>query len=206
MATSQDDFIPWIKYPDLTLERLVALKELLCTVRSDAVGLHEPSVGDGPWGLGCRVYERTCHAIVKAAEKLDWLKVLPDKEKKLRFTFAIGETPMRFYHGGATDPPSRYLIGSYAEIHHRQHPLEFGVPIDTILRLAVETDSTGCVSNVSVVEMDMDRTITGTYVIPSKSKLTIPLQTPSVDLPPPVISPLEKEGDKKREARDASGE
>jgi len=145
-----DFFKPWLKYPELTPERLSMVAALIREVRDHAALLRDPASGDRPWGFGCRAYERTCFAIEEAAKRNPWLTILPDKEKPLRFTFSIGHVPMRFYHGAPDDPPNRYLAVSYMEIHQRQQALDFGlqIPKDGILRIAVETDSNGRASCV----------------------------------------------------------
>lgn len=206
-----NDLIPWSRYPELTKERLATLASVIRGARESAVLRHDPSAGDGPWGLGCCAYERMCFAIEKASQAHSWLKVLPDPEKQLRFTFAVGHIPFRIYRGQPGEPPSRYLTTSYAEIRHRQRALEFGhpIPIDGILRIAVETDDTGRASTISVVEMDEERQITGSYIIPSETQPgVIPLRLKPIDTAPPKLEPLKKteESSERKEQGDASGQ
>ncbi len=99
-----DEFIPWKKYPELTQERLATVAALIRAVRENAAGLHDPKAGDGAWGLGCRAYERMCFAIEKACETHSWLTIVPEKEKPLRFTFAIGHVPFRILSRRAWRP------------------------------------------------------------------------------------------------------
>ena len=190
-----NDFIPWSRYPELTNERLTTLASVIRSAREGAVRRHDPHAGDGPWGLGCSAYERTCFAIEKASQAHSWLEVLPDPEKHLRFTFAIGRIPFRIYRGEPSDPPSRYLATSYAEIRHRQYVLDLGlaIPLDGILRIAVETDETGRASMISVVELNEARKITGSYTIPSEvQRRVIPLRPKAIDTPAPRLEPLKK--------------
>src|SRR5580698_7138157 len=60
-------FEPWKKYPSLAPERLTIFANLISDVRHQAVLAHEPGVGDTNWGLGTRVYERTCFGLETAA-------------------------------------------------------------------------------------------------------------------------------------------
>jgi hypothetical protein len=199
------DFEPWTRYAPLTQGRLSLVANMIRDVRRETVLLHEPTNGDSEWSLGCRVYSRTCHVLRVAAQEYSWLTILED-EKPLRFGFAIGSIPFRFYRGEADDPPSHYLMTTYAELHQQQLALELGVVLlkDQILRLAVETDATRQVSNVTLVEMDEAKSLTGTYNIPFDIELrnVTPLQSKGVDLPPLTLEPLKK-AEENREKRDA---
>ncbi len=196
----------------MTRERLCSLGSIIRTTREGAVERHDPKAGDGPWGLGCSAYERTFFALKAACAKYPWLTVTQDPAKPLRFAFAIGHVPFRIYSGGAEQPPSKYLSTTYVELHEIQLALDLGVivPPDGILRIAVETDETGLVSRISVVQIDEAQHITGIYVIPpdeAESSSTVPMQTPPVDLPPPVIAALPKidEGKKRKAQNDSEG-
>jgi hypothetical protein len=183
-----DTFDPWTKYPPLEKGRLTAIAKILQTVRHEAVLLHEPGAGDNEWSLGCRVYARECHAVRIAAEKYSWLTILPEAEP-LRFTFAIGTIPIRFYR-------------TFAELHQQQLALQIdGLRlVDRVLRLAVEIDATGEVENVILVELDTAGNVTETYRISldgDAGKVT-PLQPKPVELGPPQIQPLASDG---REAK-----
>ena len=199
------DFEPWTRYAPLTQARLSTVANMIRDVRRETVLLHEPTNGDSEWSLGCRVYSRTCHVLRVAAREYSWLTILED-DKLLRFAFAIGSIPIRFYHGEADDPPNHYLMTTYAELHQQQLALELGMVLlkDQILRLAVETDATRQVSNVTLVEMDEAKSLTGTYNIPFDIELgnVTPLQSKGVDLPPLTLEPLKKDAEK-REKRDA---
>ena len=197
-------FEPWIKYPPLTSDRLEVIAELIRSVRHEALGLHEPVAGDNEWSLGCRVYVRTCHALREAAKERTWLSIVREEEN-LRFTFAIGSIPFRFYHGEAGAPPGRYLIATYGEIHQRQMALKLdGMPsIDGVLRLAVETGATGEVVAVTLVEMDESHTVTETYAVPldGDASRVVPMQAKAVSLPPPEIEVITPVGEKKAQRK-----
>ena len=89
-------FDPWTRYPPLTKERLSIVANTIRDVRREAVTLHDLAAGDNEWSLGCRVYARTCHALTLAADRHEWLTILPEDEKPLRFAFAIGSVPSAF--------------------------------------------------------------------------------------------------------------
>lgn len=200
-----DTFGPWSKYPPLEEERLIVIANILRTVRHEAVLLHEPGVGDNAWSLGCRVYVRECHAVRAAAQKYPWLKIL-DEAEPLRFTFAIGTIPVRFYTGEAEGAPGRYLERTHAEVHQQQ--LAFQIDglrlIDSVLRLAVETDTNGEVENVFLVEMDTAGNVTESYRIPLNGQAAnvTPLQPKPVELGPPQVEPLAAE---ETEAKENNG-
>jgi hypothetical protein len=209
MLVSMNNFEPWTKYPDLTIDRLSALANVIRDVRRDAVRLHDPANGDTEWSLGCRVYTRTCHAIRLAATRYPWLKILPEAEL-LRFSFAVGSVTFRFYRGTPDDPPEPYLITTYGELHHRQMLLQMeGLPpVDKTLRLAVEVDrGTRQVSGVSFVEMDDASNITETFAIPFDVEpgSVIPMQVQPVNLPPPTIEPL-KTAEESRQGKSGQAE
>ncbi len=198
-----DTFEPWSKYPPLEKARLSAIAKILQIVRHEAVLLHEPGAGDNEWSLGCRVYARECHAVRAAAEKHSWLTILHEEDKPLRFTFAIGTVPIRFYRGGASDAPGHYVERTFAELHQQQLAFQIdGLRIlDCILRLAVEIDATGEVENVILVEMDAPGNVTETYRVPldgETGKVT-PLQPRPVELGPPQVEPLVEEDEAKKE-------
>lgn len=195
------NFEPWVKYPPLLRERLSTLACIIRDSRQQTVALHEPVSGDNEWSLGCRVYARTTHGLKQAAEKFDWLTILPEDEKPLRFTFAIGSVPIRFYRGEAGDPPGHYISVTYAELYQQQLAFQIdGIRLlDQILRLAVEVDKSREVSGVFVVEMDKQGSVMETYKIPFELEggNILPLQHKPIDVAPPQVEALKKPGEKK---------
>ncbi|HEV2491545.1 MAG TPA: hypothetical protein VG204_00575 [Terriglobia bacterium] len=199
-----NNFEPWTKYPDLTLDRLSALANIIRSVWHDTTQLHDTAGGDTNWSLGCRVYVRTCHAIREASKTRPWLTILPELER-LRFSFAVGSVPFRFFRGNADEPPERYLIITPGELHHRQLSLEGMRRFDSVLRLAVEVDrATREVLSVNLVEMDDAGNITDTYAIPfviAPADVT-PMQVKPVDLAAPIVEPLKTpEQEKQKEKK-----
>ena len=183
-------FEPWVKYPPLQHERLSEIASIIRKARRGALLLHDAAEGDNAWSLGCRMYVRTCHALKVAAARLDWLTIVPEAQA-LRFTFAIGSVPLRFYKGPADETPNRYLETTYAELNQQQMAFEFeGLPcLDRVVRIAVETDVSGDVSQVSLVELEEFGTITGLYrisLVKTVNKVKS-LQARAVTLPAPTI-------------------
>jgi len=203
-----DTFEPWVAYPPLTQIRLSTIATLLRDVRQETVDKHESTDGDSEWSLGCRVYSRSCFAITQAAANYDWLRILNEREV-LRFTFAIGNTPLRFYKGNADDPPGKYMETTFAELNQQQLTLEIdGISLrNVVLRLAVETDEARLASRVILVEMDESGSITNTYEIPFdvEGSNVVPLVVPPVSLPP-VGLPTTEEAEKEVRNRDVSSQ
>jgi hypothetical protein len=191
------EFKPWIKYPSVTQERLALIASIIRRVRSETVALHDPGHGDNAWSLGCRIYTRTCFAIRAVAKDYPWLTILHESED-LRFSFAFGEVPVRFYTGDADNPPDRYVHATFGELQHLQAvlPIEGIRSIDNVLRLAVEPDNDRKVLSVTLVEMDQSGQPTEKYTIPFEltdgSNITS-LQAKPIDLPPPAVKPIKNE-------------
>jgi hypothetical protein len=191
-----EPFEPWEKYPDLVEDRLSVVAEIIRRVRHEAVLVHEEPKGDSNWGLGCRVYERTCHALRTEAPLYPaWFSILPEL-KPLQFSFAVGSVPFRFYRGTPNDPPNRYSFYSFGELHHQQYclALEGLRPPDNFLRIAVETSPVTLeVTTISVVEVDTAGNAINVYQIPTTQRLAtvVPItQAKPVELAPPQIEPL----------------
>ena len=203
-----DTFEPWVAYPPLTQIRLSTIATLLRDVRQETVDKHESTDGDSEWSLGCRIYSRSCFAITQAAANYDWLRILNEREV-LRFTFAIGNTPLRFYKGNADDPPGKYMETTFAELNQQQLTLEIdGISLrNVVLRLAVETDEARLASRVILVEMNESGSITNTYEIPFdvEGSNVVPLVVPPVSLPP-VGLPTTEEAEKEVRNRDVSSQ
>jgi hypothetical protein len=182
-------FEPWIAYPPLTEDRLSAIATILRDVRERTVSKHEAEDGDSEWSL-------------------DWLTILPELEK-LRFSFAIGSIPFRFYKGTADDPPGKYIETTFGELRQQQLSLEIdGVSLrNVVLRLAIETNAARLASRVILVEMNESGTITNTYEIPfdAEGSNVVPLVVPPVSLPP-VGLPTTEEAEQEARNRDVSSQ
>jgi hypothetical protein len=188
-----NSFLPWNAYPSVTAERLSIVADKLRRARNDTLKLYDPIGGDTPWSHGCRAHVRQIKAVLDAAKEYDWLTVLPDEEA-LRFTFAIGGMPIRFYRGAPAEIPEHHLHRTFAEIRQLQLVLIPEVrKTAKILRMAIELDAEGNASEISLVELDVLGKPLNTYLIPqmvTKSNV-IPAQTQAIELPPLHPEPLE---------------
>jgi len=186
------DCKPWDAHSELKEDRLVFLASLIKQVRHDALPFHEPSKGDTNWGLGCRVHERTCHAIKEASNNQPWLDVI---DSSLHFVFSVGGVPIRFYRGEAENPNPRHLNRRYSEIEAQQLAFEFHLEDRQWLwRMAIETDFDGEVFRIVMVQVSEGGDVKNIWTIPLTGK--VPIITPihkrqreGVDLEPPVIAP-----------------
>jgi hypothetical protein len=102
---------PWLMNPDLTQDRIKVIADLICTVRSEVIELHDAVQGDTRLCLGIRAYERARTRIINLAKSnvYPWLSILTEKG---RFTFKIGGTPVRFTRNSPEHLPSNKLIVS----------------------------------------------------------------------------------------------
>jgi hypothetical protein len=199
-----NDFRPTTKYPALTDERLSLIAETLQDVRNKALILYDPLNGDGPWGLGTRVYERSCFRVKQLSLQHSWLTVI-EEEPKPRFTFAIEGLPVRFYKGSPEDPPSNYLVTTYGELLQRQLFPDLR-PLDKILRIAIETNPEGRVSSAKLVELDEAGEATGVYEIPfgAARSNVVPLETKAIHLEAVTVEPIaleKQQAEKKTQAK-----
>jgi hypothetical protein len=187
-----NDCKPWEAHKELQEDRLVFLANAITQVRHEALLVHEPSKGDTNWGLGCRVHERTCHAIKDVSNDQPWLDVI---DPSLHFVFSIGGVPIRFYRGEAESPNPRQLNRRYPEIEAQQLAFEYGLDArEWLWRMAIETDFDGEVMRIVMVQVTEGGDIKNMWTIPLTSN--VPIVTPmhhrqreGVDLEPPVIAP-----------------
>jgi hypothetical protein len=190
-------FEPWKTYPSLTLERLSQIASIMRDVRNSTADLHDPAGGDNSWSLGCRVYARTLARLRDEALVLKWLRILPETQA-LRFTFAIGNTPIKFFKGAADDVPSRSLIQSYSELRQMRLAFEFEkAPSNLMVRFAIETDSFGATSSITLVEVDDEGTARRIYQIPLRGTNVVTLQPKPISIAPPMVRVKKEEKEKK---------
>ncbi len=194
------DCRPWDVHCQLQEDRLIFLANLAKLVRHEAILVHEPSKGDTNWGLGCRVHERTCHAIKEASDHQPWLDVI---DPSLHFVFSVGGVPIRFYRGEAENPNPRYLSRRYPEIEAQQLAFEFDLEDrEWLWRLAIETDIDGEVMRIVMVQVSEGGDIKNMWTIPLTDNVPniAPIhqrQRDGVDLEPPVIVPRHIDTSKK---------
>jgi hypothetical protein len=185
---------PWIENPSLGQDRLVLVAEAIRRGRESAIEDYKPGLGDDAWSLGCLAYRRTCHRIRELSTTESWLRILPENEA-LRFTFAIDQTPIRFYVGDPDDIPTRYKAPSPAEVRQLELALQIeGRTVrDEVLRLAIIKGIGGEADRVVLAQHDDEgRPIWG-YEIPNgrtTASNVVPMQKDPAVIPPPTIIPL----------------
>ncbi len=102
---------PWTLNPDLNEERIVEIANFIAEVRGEVIDLHDDTLGDTRLSLGMRAYECCRSRIISEANSgtWPWLSILTPNG---RFTFLIGETPVRFVRNDPEQLPSDKLIPS----------------------------------------------------------------------------------------------
>lgn len=174
---------PWELNPDLEEEKLIEVASLIAEVRSEVVELHDEELGDTNQSLGFRAYECCRSRIAQAATESTYLKILTYEG---RFTFAIGNTPVRFFRGVPTNIEERRLIKSI-EAASQLSLLEVTFDIaDINWWFAVEVDEFKLADKVSFVGFDSIGQQVCLWEVPLQD--TIPLLH-SVDLiaKPPAV-------------------
>jgi hypothetical protein len=106
------DEMPWELNSDLTNDRIIDIASLIAKKRSEVIELHDEILGDTPRCLGMRCYECCRTEINQVADSKIWpwlFKLTPEG----RFTFRIGDTPVRFSRNDPKDLPNRKLVTSF---------------------------------------------------------------------------------------------
>lgn len=195
---------PWEYYPDLSADRLIEIADILRSTRAAVLELHDETMGDDNWSLGCRVYACTKNRIIEAAydsnTTMEWLSIV---DPSLDFVFKIGDVPIRFYRGDADQPHPRALRINALE---QQLSLDlFGKDTGNHLhwRFAIETDIDGAIQKIAVVGMTSTGIVECSWEVPPKAEETdIPassgdtaVEEAGVDLPEPVIRLIARKKD-----------
>jgi hypothetical protein len=212
--------LPTDFHPGLTESRLMAIGSIIRGARHRAVMHHEPSKGDDEWVLGCRAYRWQCFDVASAADKNpEWLSIIEGGSEVeeghttlsgLRFTFAVGGVPLRFYRGSADEVPARSLRRSYVELERHQQAFEFVTEptADACLRLAVETDDTGDVSRIVLIQVDAEGNPIGQgWTIPETEQRPVKIvafpKAEGTDLGEPKVGSKKAQGETRK--KDESG-
>lgn len=181
---------PWEIEPGLAEDCLSELARILRDVRHKALHLHDPVEGDGPWCLGCRIYERTINTIERKSNEYDWLRF---HRTDLYFVIFVNNIPIRFYKGRIDKPTARTLRQRYPETTYKQLPLSFYQP-EWFWRIAIETEEDGSVFRIVIAQFEESGTSCNTFDIPLTD--SIPLILPvedyrreSIVLEKPLIVP-----------------
>ena len=187
-----ETFLPWDFYPDLTKDNLGTVAGIMRDVREKAVDVFDPDEGDSTWSLGCTIYSRTLKKMRDASLQFQWLRILPEREN-LRFTFAIGNVPVKFFKGAPEDLPAKSLARSWSELRQQRLALDLRVieSGERILRFAVEPNAKNRTAAIWLVESDEEGFIFRVYEIPRASGNLVVMPTHPIDLPPLALQPLE---------------
>lgn len=100
---------PWEINKDLTQDRIVQLASFIVSVREEVIDMHDEELGDTRLSLGMRAYEccRSRLILLSDSGKYPWLSILTSEG---RFTFCIGDTPVRFIRHEPKEIPNKKLI------------------------------------------------------------------------------------------------
>ncbi|MHB8412982.1 MAG: hypothetical protein ACYDDI_13700 [Candidatus Acidiferrales bacterium] len=196
-----NDWQPTEKYPPLTDDKLSLIASALRDVRNQTLTLYDPLGGDDVWCHGCRVFSRSLFKVTEMSKQYPWLRVIGEEQKR-RFTFSIDGIPMRFYRGSPDDPPPNYMAVTYGELLQRELFKDL-IPLDKILRIAIETNAEGRVSTAKLVELNDAGKPTNVYLIPfdAAASNVVPLAKKPVDVGPQTVEPIPAEEEQKKRKR-----
>lgn len=102
---------PWDLAEDLSEEQLIEIAGFIAKVRGEVIELRNEELGDSLLVLGLRNYECCRVRLIREVKKetWPWLSILTAKG---RFTFQIGNTPIRFVRNSPEELPDHKLITS----------------------------------------------------------------------------------------------
>lgn len=181
--------MPWELNPDLAKDRIITIASLIAKKRGEAVDLHDEEGGDTPLSLGIRCYERCRTEINEMADSMIWpwlFKLTPEG----RFTFRIGDTPIRFSRNDPKYLPNRKLITSFetqqqmdlfANESNPYADIRWFIVVDTYFKNPA--DAMYCVGYTEVNEIICQ------WQIPLEDKVTL-ISGVNASLPQPVDIPV----------------
>jgi hypothetical protein len=204
-----DEWIPWERYPGLTLDKLLVTADIVRQARTGAAEDHHPEKFETNWSLGVSGYERTCGQLTWSQQEYPWLCVTSGAGGgPVHFVMTVAGHAMRFYRGEPDEIPTRYKTLSFPELIELQkaHVLNSSLAENRGLRLAVDLDrSSGMPTDIYLVEMDEP---TGNpinvFLIPARAHSTTvieftPQGPPAVELPPVSAEAIEGEAEEKKD-------
>lgn len=156
---------PWEVDSRLKEDQLVEIGNIIKDVRNSTVELHDPDNGDGPWGLGCRVYDRTVNILAQKVFDYEWLELL---RENLYFVILVNGVPIRYYKGTPETPPHRTLCKRLPEIYAEQCVFDFEESNrDWFWRLGVEPDNEQKVLQTTIAQLNKKGDFKNVWVIPT---------------------------------------
>jgi hypothetical protein len=186
---------PWDCAADLTAERILTLARFVADIRDEVIDRHDEELGDTRLSLGMRAYECCRTRLNQLAEtgKYSWFSILtPDG----RFTFKIGEVPVRFTRNDPDQLPGRKLISSDETVE--QMELFAKVTPYAIVRwfIVLDTEYNRAADAVYFVGYHPSGQVVCKWEVPLARMGPVVYDT-DLDLPPPVDVPEPVVGVKK---------
>lgn len=185
-----DDWLPWIDYPDLTRQRLLVIGDLIRQAREGAADDHHPEKYETNLTLGISGFERTRGTLSWARSRLPWLTVVSGSEGgPVPFVFAVGRHPLRLYPGDPDEVPDRYSQKTFPEEWQNAQARKWGLePCDGLcLRIAIPHTHDGRPDRIYLVEFDEEaQAVRRMYLIPRVAG-----SGTVTDFTPPLVPPVE---------------
>jgi hypothetical protein len=97
--------------PDLNKDRIIKIASFIIEIRGEVIERHDKELGDTPLSLGMRAYECCRSRIITLADSGRW-SWLSNLTPRGRFTFRIGDTPVRFVRNNPRQLPDNKMIVS----------------------------------------------------------------------------------------------
>lgn len=108
---------PWEVDHSLELDRLAFMGSLIAQIWAEVDKEHKPTLGDGPWGKGCKRYDRIVNRFQLNANLLPWLRVV---RRGLYLLLLVDDVPIRYYRGDFERPNKKSLKIKDIEQNQRQ--------------------------------------------------------------------------------------
>lgn len=174
---------PWEINPDLTNERIAAIANIIASVRGEVIDLHDEELGDTPLSLGTRAYECSRTRIIGIAEQelWPWLRIITPEG---RFTFSIGNTPVRFTRNEPNNLPNRKMIRS-AEARRQLSFFENHSYAEVTWFIVFDTYYKNPADNVYCVGYDKFKNIICQWEIPIQG--TVPMMSAIKEVLPQAV-------------------
>ena len=194
------NWTPADDYPDLTLDRLVIVGNLLRNARDGAANDHHPDRYETSFSLGVSAWERSKGELVAASYLHPWLTIgQGGGTGATHFIFQIGIYPIRFCHATAEEElPYRYRKLSFDEgrLQRQQGALAMpgALPEGHSFRIGIVTNKeTHRTVRIKLIEFDnITSEIVREFLIPLAAATTtitpfVAHQKQGVEVPPPAV-------------------
>jgi len=192
---------PWEIDPSLEESRLQAIGGLIIDISNECTDLHDEASGDGPWSLGCRIYERVENRLIAISESgvWPWLKAYRQRTA-LEFSVMIGNCLVRYYRGDADNPTCMQLVRAEEMQRH------FGFLLDDpdeafTWFIVLERDQQNRGLRVVVQQANSDGVVRHQWVAAKAdhpndvNNVVTPMMKPAQDVGAPEITPKSESED-----------